>query len=75
MKNELLKAISDKLTILIRLQRAQESSPKMTANDILDLVEGMGLTDIEVGAMFGVTAQTLRNARSERKNKGKKVNT
>ena len=70
--NKLLKAISDRLTILIRLQRVQESSPPMTAIEILDLVEGMDLTDTEVGTMFGVTAQTLRNARSKRKVEEKK---
>ena len=73
MKDQLLKAISDRLTILIRLQRANEASPEMTANDILDLIEGMDLTDTEVGVMFGVSAQTLRNARSKSKKKGKKV--
>lgn len=71
MKDDILKTISDKLSILIRLKCASESSPQMTANDILDLVKGMNLTDIEVGAMFGTSAQTLRNARN--KNKRKRV--
>lgn len=72
MKEDLLKSISDKLTILIRLQSTDEKQQEMNANDILDFVENMDLKDTEVAAMFGVSAQTLRNARSK-KNKGKKV--
>ncbi len=71
MNNELLKKISNQLTILIRLQTSKESQNKMKIDELLDLVTDMGLTDVEVSTMFKVSAQALRNARSK-KNRNKK---
>lgn len=71
MKDELLKKISDQLTILIRLQSLKEGQEKMKIDDLLDLVADMELTDVEVSTMFSVSAQALRNARSK-KNRNKK---
>lgn len=71
MRDELLKKISDQLTILIRLQSSKEGQEKMRIDDLLDLVADMELTDIEVSTMFNVSAQALRNARSKR-NRNKK---
>ena len=71
MNDKALKAISDKLTILIRLDSRKEKSEELTTNNILDLVEGMNLTDPEIATMFGISAQGLRNARSKKK-KGEK---
>lgn len=71
MNNELLKKISDQLTILIRLQASKEGQEKLKIEDLLELVENMDLTDTEVGKMFKVSAQALRNTRSK-KNRNKK---
>lgn len=71
MTDELLKKISDQLTILIRIQTSQTDTEKIKINDLLDLTLGMELTDTEVSTMFNVSAQALRNARSKR-NKGQK---
>lgn len=71
MKDELLKKISDQLTILIRFQSLKEGQEKMKIDDLLDLVADMELTDVEVSTMFSVSAQALRNARSK-KNRNKK---
>ena len=71
MDNDLLKKISNQLTILIRLQTSKEGAERPKIDDLLDLVSDMELTDNEVGTMFNVSAQALRNARSK-KNKVKK---
>lgn len=71
MNDKLLKIISDKLTILIRLKSREETSEGMTTNDVLDLVGDMDLTDSEIATMFGISSQGLRNARSKRKKGGK----
>lgn len=71
MNNELLKKISNQLTILIRLEALKEGQEKMKISDLLDLVAEMGLTDNEVGIMFNVSAQALRNARSKKNRKSK----
>lgn len=71
MNDELLKKISNQLTILIRLEALKEGQEKMKISELLDLVKDMDLTDNEVGIMFSVSAQALRNARSK-KNSGKK---
>ncbi len=67
MNQDFLKSISDKLTVLIRLQASQKKIDSMTISDALELVDGMNLTDIEVAKMFGFSAQALRNARSKNK--------
>ena len=69
MREELLKKISYQLTILIRLQSSREGQEKMKISDLLDLVEDMELTDNEVGLMFNVSPQAIRNARSKNKKK------
>ena len=69
MNEELLKKISNQLTILIRLQTSKEGQDKMKIDELLNLVNDMELTDIEVGTMFNVSAQALRNARSKRNRK------
>jgi hypothetical protein len=66
MNEDLLKKISNQLTILIRLETLKENQEKMKINELLDLVEDMDLTDVEVGTMFNVSAQALRNARSKK---------
>ncbi|KKP60708.1 MAG: hypothetical protein UR54_C0009G0038 [Candidatus Roizmanbacteria bacterium GW2011_GWA2_34_18] len=66
MSEELLKKISNQLTILIRLQTSKEGQDKMKIDELLDLVDDMKLTDVEVSTMFNVSAQALRNARSKR---------
>lgn len=71
MNDELLKKISNQLTILIRLEALKEGQEKMKINELLDLVADMGLTDNEVGIMFNVSAQALRNARSKQNRKTK----
>ncbi len=71
MNDALLKKISNQLTILIRLEVLKDGQEKMKINELLDLVEDMGLTDNEVAIMFNVSAQALRNARSK-SNKGGK---
>lgn len=71
MDNELLKKITNQLTILIRLQTSKEEHDKMKIDELLDLVGDMDLTDVEVGTMFNVSPQALRNARSK-KNKVRK---
>ena len=71
MNDELLKKISNQLTILIRLEALREGQEKMKIGELLDLVKDMGLTDSEVGIMFNVSAQALRNTRSKR-NRGRK---
>lgn len=69
MNNELLKKISNQLTILIRLQTSKEGQNKIKIDELLDLVNDMELTDVEVSTMFNVSAQALRNARSKRNRK------
>lgn len=69
MNEELLKKISNQLTILIRLQVSKEGQGKMKIEELLDLVNDMKLTDVEVSTMFNVSAQALRNARSKRNKK------
>lgn len=71
MNEDLLKKISNQLTILIRLQISKEGQEKLKIGELLDLVADMELTDVEVGTMFNVSAQALRNARSK-KNRNKK---
>lgn len=71
MNDELLKKISNQLTILIRLEALKEGQEKMNISELLNLVRAMDLTDNEVGIMFNVSAQALRNARSK-KNSAKK---
>lgn len=71
MNDELLKKISNQLTILIRLEALNEGREKMKIDGLLDLVADMNLTDIEVSTMFNVSAQALRNARSKRNKKVK----
>lgn len=71
MNDELLKKISNQLTILIRLEALKEGQEKMKINELLDLVADMDLTDNEVGTMFNVSAQAIRNARSKRNKKQK----
>ena len=71
MNDELLKKISNQLTILIRLQTSKEGQDKMKIGELLDLVADMELTDVEVSIMFNVSAQALRNARSKRNRKSK----
>lgn len=71
MNDKFLKAISDKLTILVRLNSRKEKSGELTTNDVLDLVKDMNLTDPEIATMFGISAQGLRNARSKKKRGGK----
>ena len=71
MKDELLKKISDQLAILIRLQTLRDGQKRMKINELLDLIADMELTDAEVGIMFNVSAQALRNARSKRNRKKK----
>ncbi len=66
MNDELLKKISNQLTILIRLEALREGQEKMKINDLLDLIADMDLTDNEAGIMFNVSAQALRNARSKK---------
>jgi putative ubiquitin-RnfH superfamily antitoxin RatB of RatAB toxin-antitoxin module len=66
MNEELLKKISNQLTILIRLEVLKEEQEKMKISELLDLVKDMDLTDNEVGIMFNVSAQALRNTRSKR---------
>lgn len=66
MNEELLKKISNQLTILIRLQTSKEGQDKVKIDELLDLVDDMELTDVEVSTMFSVSAQALRNARSKR---------
>lgn len=69
MNNDLLKKISNQLTILIRLEALKEGQKKMKIRELLDLVADMDLTDNEVGIMFNISAQALRNARSKRNRK------
>lgn len=69
MNDELLKKISNQLTILIRLEALKEGQEKMKIHELLDLVTDMDLTDNEVGIMFNVSAQALRNARSQKNRK------
>lgn len=69
MNDSLLKKISNQLTILIRLEALREGQDKLKINELLDLVAVMDLTDGEVGTMFNVSAQALRNARSKRNQK------
>lgn len=71
MNDELLKKISNQLTILIRLEALKEGQQKMKISELLDLVADMDLTDNEVGIMFNVSAQALRNARSKKYKKQK----
>lgn len=69
MNDELLKKISNQLTILIRLETLKEDQEKMKINELLNFVADMDLTDNEVGIMFNVSAQALRNARSKQNRK------
>lgn len=69
MNDNLLKKISNQLTILIRLQASREGQEKLKIQDLLNLVADMELTDAEVGTMFNVSTQAIRNMRSRRKNK------
>ncbi len=71
MNDELLKKISNQLIILIRLQTSKEGQDKMKIDELLDLVDDMKLTDVEVSTMFNVSAQALRNARSKKNKKQK----
>lgn len=71
MNDELLKKISNQLTILIRLEALKEGQEKMKISELLNLVADMELTDNEVGIMFNVSAQALRNARSKENHKTK----
>ncbi len=71
MNDELLKKISNQLTILIRLEALKEGQERMKINEVLELVGDMGLTDNEVSIMFNVSAQALRNARSKNNRKAK----
>lgn len=66
MNDSLLKKISNQLTILIRLEALKEGQDKLKISELLDLVADMDLTDSEVGTMFNVSAQALRNARSKK---------
>ena len=65
MNDNLLKKISNQLTILIRLQASKEEQGRMKIDELLDLVDDMELTDVEVSTMLNVSAQALRNARSK----------
>jgi len=71
MSEEILKKISNQLTLLIRIGMLKSDQNKFKINEILDLVKDMGLTDNEASLMFNVSAQALRNARSK-KNRGSK---
>lgn len=66
MNDKIFNAISNKLSILIRLNSRKDDSEGMSVDEILDLVDEMDLTDSEVAKMFGISAQSLRNARSRK---------
>ncbi len=69
-----LRNISNKLSFLIRVLLNQKEVSQLKIEQLLEEVRKMGLSDIDLSTMFGVTVQSIWNARSRKRKKVKKKN-
>ena len=67
-----LRRISNKLSFLIRVLLNQKEVSQLKIEQLLEEVKEMDLSDVDLSTMFGVTVQSIWNARSKKRKKVKK---